>query len=114
MTSWAETQRQAEERADRRCEYCLMHQALQGATFHIEHVVPTSRGGASDLNNLAWACPGCNLRKSDRTEVADPETGTVVRLFNPRRDRWTEHFQFQEYRIVGRTPIARATVEALE
>jgi 5-methylcytosine-specific restriction endonuclease McrA len=60
-----------------------MHQALQGATFHIEHVVPCSRGGADEPDNLAWACPGCNLHKSDRVEVVDPETGAIVPLFNP-------------------------------
>ena len=45
------------ERAGGRCQYCLMHQALQGATFHIEHIVPESRGGADDLANLTLACP---------------------------------------------------------
>lgn len=51
-------------RAHGRCQYCLMHESLQGATFHIEHVVPKSKGGESTLENLALACPGCNLHKS--------------------------------------------------
>jgi hypothetical protein len=42
MSSWAETVRQVEDRAQQRCEYCRMHQALQGATFHVEHIVPSS------------------------------------------------------------------------
>ena len=50
MTSWTDTERQVEARAGERCEYCRMHQALQGATFHIEHVVPRSRGGPDDLS----------------------------------------------------------------
>ena len=29
----------------------------RGATFHVEHIVPTSRGGTSELDNLAWCCP---------------------------------------------------------
>ena len=57
MTSWADVVRAVVARAEERCEYCRMHQALQGATFHIEHTVPSSRGGAGDLANLAWACP---------------------------------------------------------
>ena len=55
------------ERAANRCQYCLMHQGLQGATFHVEHIVPRSKGGPDELANLALACPSCNLRKADRT-----------------------------------------------
>jgi hypothetical protein len=28
------------QRAGDRCEYCLMHQALQGGPFHLEHIIP--------------------------------------------------------------------------
>jgi hypothetical protein len=91
-----------------------MHQALQGATFHLEHILPQSRGGSSDPANLAWSCPGCNLRKSDRTEAVDPQTGERVAFFNPRVDRWSEHFRFNEYEIVGQTSIGRATAAALD
>ena|SRR5437660_9374320 len=114
MISWQETVRQVEDRASRRCEYCRMHQSLQGATFHVEHVVPRSLGGASDLDNLAWACPSCNLRKSDRIDGRDPETETIVTLFHPRRDQWSEHFVWQGYLIVGLTPVGRATVTTLD
>ena len=40
-------------RAGDRCEYCRMHQSLQGATFHVEHVRPASAGGPSSPDNLA-------------------------------------------------------------
>jgi hypothetical protein len=90
-----------------------MHQSLQGATFHVEHIIPRSRNGSSQLDNLAWACPGCNLHKSDRVEVRVAETGELVRLFNPRLDRWNEHFAWHGYVIRGLTSIGRATVETL-
>jgi len=109
-----EIQRQVAERAAERCEYCRMHQALQGATFHVEHIVPQSLGGDSRLENLAWACPGCNLCKSNRIEAQDPQTGQVVPLFHPRNDRWHDHFRWEGYRIVPFTPIARATATALD
>jgi len=102
------------QRAEERCEYCRMHQSLQGATFHVEHIIPGSRGGSSDLDNLAWACPGCNLHKSDRIEVPDPDSSCLVRLFHPRADNWPEHFCWEDFRLVGRTPIGRATVFGLE
>ena len=81
-----------EQRACQRCEYCRMHQSLQGASFHLEHVIPRSKGGSDGLDNLAWACPSFNLRKADRTQVVVPNVGIVTPLFNPRRDRWDEHF----------------------
>jgi hypothetical protein len=53
MTSVIVT-RLVEQRAGGRCEYCRMHQALKGATFHVEHVIPTARGGSDEPENLAW------------------------------------------------------------
>lgn len=114
MISRAELERQVAHRAANRCEYCRMHQSLQGASFHLEHIVPTSRGGASDLRNLAWSCPGCNLRKSNRIEAPDPETGVSVSLYHPRNDSWNEHFAWDDYHIVGRTPCGRASIAALD
>jgi hypothetical protein len=91
-----------------------MHQSLQGARFHLEHVVPLSRGGATDLENLAWACPGCNLRKSDRVDVIDPGTQVAVPIFHPRSYSWHAHFAWDDYQIVGLTAIGRATVATLD
>lgn len=114
MTSWSETERQVQHRAAGRCEFCRMHESLQGATFHIEHVIPRSRGGDSTLDNLAWACPGCSLRKSDRIQAADPETDELVAVYNPRLDRWNEHFRWDGYQVVALTAVGRATVAALD
>jgi hypothetical protein len=37
-----------------------------------------------------------------------------VPLFDPRRDRWADHFRWTGgYRLVGRTPSGRATIAAL-
>jgi hypothetical protein len=91
-----------------------MHQSLQGATFHIEHVVPSSAGGSDSVDNLALSCPSCNLGKSNRVQVPDPETEQPVPLFNPRTDRWSDHFTWDEdWRIVPLTLVGRATVAAL-
>ena len=101
------------ERAADRCEYCRMHQSLQGATFHIEHIVPASAGGTSDLDNLALACPNCNLHKSDRLLVPDPDTDEETLLFHPRLHAWVEHLTWDDYGMVGLTATGRATVRAL-
>jgi len=101
-------------RAAGRCQYCLMDESLQGATFHLEHIIPQSKGGQSSLENLALACPGCNLHKADKTTAIDPATGERVELFHPIRQRWPEHFRLKGYEIEGLTTIGRATVEALD
>lgn len=113
MTSRADLERLVERRAAYRCEYCRMHQSLQGATFYLEHIIPISRGGRTELANLAWASPSCNLRKADRVEATEPETGLPVSLFHPRLHNWHEHFQWYDHRDAGLTAIGRATVAAL-
>lgn len=102
------------ERAGNRCQYCLMHQRLQGATFHIEHIVPRSKGGRSEPTNLALACPSCNLHKADRITGSDPVSGAVVPLFHPGKQAWGEHFRFDGFRIAGLTPTGRATATTLD
>jgi hypothetical protein len=90
-----------------------MHESLQGATFHIEQVIPQAKGGRPDLENLALVCPGCNLHKGIRTKAVDPATGGSVRLFHPILQLWPEHFRFNGYQIEGLTAEGRATVQAL-
>src|SRR5688572_491323 len=91
-----------------------MHQSLQGATFHVEHVLPRSRNGQTLPENLAWACPRCNLLKSDRVQATDPGTGDEVPLFDPRAERWGDHFSWDGYYIMPRSAIGRATVAAFD
>ena len=104
----------ARKRAGNRCEYCLVHQYTQSASFHVDHVVPRSRGGASEMENLALACAHCDRQKWDFVEAFDPATGQTAPLFNPRTERWSDHFSFWGYRVVGRSATGRATVEALK
>jgi len=42
------------------CEYCLCE---VGCDYHIDHIVPISKGGTNELVNLAISCPKCNLSK---------------------------------------------------
>lgn len=91
-----------------------MHQSLQGATFHIEHVIPRVRGGSNKLDNLALACPSCNLHKSDRVSFALDQDSAAVALFHPRIDRWSDHLEWDDYQIVSRTEIGKATIGLLD
>ncbi len=87
------------------------HSALR---FHIEHVIAQQHGGTDDPENLALACPECNYQKGTNLSGVDPDTGKVTRLFDPRRDRWADHFTRNAALVVGRTPVGRTTVWLLE
>jgi hypothetical protein len=83
--------------------------------FTVDHVVPLARNGADSLDNLALACFHCNRRKSDNLRGIDPQSETEVSLFNPRRDRWCNHFIWSTdgLLIIGLTATGRVTVEVL-
>ena len=108
-------QRRVRQRARDRCEYCRLSQAMQEATFHIDHVVPRSGGGSSEFSNLALACVSCSLRKAARVQGVDPLTNEIAAIFHPRAARWEEHFEvLASCEIGGRTPTGRATVALLQ
>ncbi len=100
-------------RAGEHCEYCCLSQAGQEATFHIDHVTPIVVGGETTGDNLALACVSCSLHKSARQKVEDPETGSIVPIFNPRQQVWEEHFCWEDVRVVGLTATGRGTIDAL-
>ncbi len=111
--SWAETVRRVHERADFQCEYCQTGQRVTGQAMHVEHIKP---GGGDDLENLALACATCSLSKARATSAPDPETNERVLLFNPRTERWSEHFEWIENGSVvhGLTSVWRATIVRLQ
>lgn len=102
------------ERAQWRCEYCRSPAAFSTQPFEVDHIIPHSKNGQTVPENLALSC-GCNSYKGHRTHARDLQTGRVVPLFHPRRQRWTQHFAWSEdfLIIVGRTATGRATVEML-
>ena len=109
----AETRRQVVERARGCCEYCLVHQDFVASTHQVDHVIAEKHRGETALNNLALSCTLCNRRKGSDITSVDPETDEVVSLFNPRAQRWSDHFEVDGVRIVGKTREGRTTVEFL-
>ena len=53
-----------------RCAYCSAKDWEASRPFNLEHVVPRSAGGATNIHNLVWACEPCNRRKNS-TPVED-------------------------------------------
>lgn len=104
------------ERAGVCCEYCRSQERFSADPFSVEHVIPRSAGGASDLENLAFSCQGCNNRKYNSIDATDPVTGERVPLFHSRRDRWADHFAWNENfaLVVALTPVGRATLDKLQ
>lgn len=63
-----------------RCQYC----GVKSAELTIDHIIPKSRGGMDDWDNLAAACIRCNNRKGSRT----PEEAKMKLLSVPKRPHY--------------------------
>jgi hypothetical protein len=99
-----------------RCCYCQTAEEISGSRFTLDHIVPESLGGQTSSDNLCLACWECNRIKRDRITAFDPDTGKMVRLFNPNTQDWHDHFEWQNdsLLIIGVTPVGRATANALQ
>jgi hypothetical protein len=83
--------------------------------FHVDHIVPRSRGGPTELGNLALQCPYCSLHKADKVTGFDPDSGIEVPVFHPLQQVWSDHFLYQaDATCSGLTPTGRATIAALQ
>jgi HNH endonuclease len=104
------------ERAGYMCEYCLALIAYSPQPFESEHILPLSKEGPDDLENLACSCGGCNGIKYNKTHAPDPLDGKIVPLFHPRQMLWYDHFAWSTdfLNVIGITDIGRATVETLD
>lgn len=98
------------ERASFRCEYCRILDTTSLHGFHVDHIISKKHSGSDEINNLAWSCATCNRHKGTDVASYDSDTGGLTPFFNPQTDMWNEHFELNEYRIIGRTPIGRVTV----
>jgi hypothetical protein len=91
-----------------------MPQAAYRFTFPIDHIIARQHKGKTESRNLALACLRCNAHKGPNISGIDPDTGGIVRLFNPRKDRWNRHFEWSGAVLVGLSAIARATIIVLD
>ncbi|MCK6558954.1 HNH endonuclease [candidate division KSB1 bacterium] len=114
--SLAKIRRRIAAQADYRCGYCLTSEKLTGIRLALDHIIPLAAGGQSEENSLWVACRPCNEFKGALTRAEDPVTKLSVAIFSPRFQDWHEHFEWSVdgIRILGLTPIGRATVIALQ
>ena len=103
----AELRRLVAARAGFTCEYCLIHQHDVHFGCEVDHIVSEKHSGPTLAENLAFARFYCNRHKGSDIASMDPQTGKLVKLFNPRVDVWAEHFQLRGGRIKWRKESER-------
>jgi 5-methylcytosine-specific restriction endonuclease McrA len=101
------------DRAKGLCEYCQFPEEQSELRHVIDHIIARQHRGQTTFDNLAVACGRCNRSKGPNIAGLDPETGQLTRLFNPRTDQWTDHFNWQSATLVGLTAIGRVTIDVL-
>lgn len=48
-----------------RCQVCGATQK-DGVTLHVDHIIPVSKGGKTEMSNLQTLCSKCNIGKSNK------------------------------------------------
>lgn len=100
-------------RAERLCEYCLIHEEDTFFQCQVDHIISLKHGGQTDIDNLAYACVICNRNKgSDIGSILLPSR-KFTRFFNPREDMWPHHFRLEGPIIKPIMSIAKATAQIL-
>lgn len=111
----ADLRRLISARADHLCEYCLIHSDDTFFGCEIDHIVSEKHGGPTREDNLAYACLVCNRNKGSDIASIVPGTDERVRFFNPRTERWRDHFHLDSdgFTILALTAIGEATSRIL-
>jgi len=104
MTSVSKATREiVRERAGRRCEYCRKPEGVSQFVHTIDHITALKHKGTSELDNLAWACFQCNSTKG--SDIASYDNKVLTLFYNPRIQKWDDHFEMDGAIILGKTPI---------
>ena len=101
------------DRANGVCEYCHFPEEHSFNPFQVDHIIAGKHDGPTVESNLAWSCFYCNTYKGPNLSGWDAEADAIVRLYHPRKDRWSDHFQWNGSILVGKTQIGVATVKVL-
>lgn len=106
--------RKVASRAKYRCEYCRRLETDSFIRYQSDHIISRKHGGKITFENLAHSCPICNNAKgSDLSTILNDEN-QLIRLFNPRKDNWFEHFEVADGMILAKTDIGEATIKLLK
>jgi 5-methylcytosine-specific restriction endonuclease McrA len=78
-----------------RCQYCGRQHPMDDLTC--DHVIPRSRGGRAEWDNIVTCCVSCNRKKGGNT----PEEAGLHLIKKPAKPSWLWGFQV---RFAGRRP----------
>jgi hypothetical protein len=101
-------------RADRICEYCLIHEDDTVFGCQVDHIIGEKHGGPTIADNLAFACTFCNRYKGSDIGSIVWATGEYCRFFHPRIDFWVDHFALDDLHISPLTAIGEVTARILD
>ena len=101
-------------RAKNLCEYCLIREEDTYFGCQVDHIISEKHGGSTHEDNLAYACSYCNRNKRSDIGSIVWQTQRFCRFFNPRVDRWADHFRLDGIRIAFLTPIGKVTSRILD
>lgn len=104
------------ERAGFKCEYCTIPDSVAYSFYkhQVDHIISLKHRGSNEIDNLAYACFTCNVNKGTDVGSIHDETGTFVGFYNPRTDKWDEHFTVNLYRIETLTHVGWVTAIMLQ
>jgi len=102
------------QRAGEQCEYCRFPHTAALFAFEMEHIIAEKHDGITVVENLALSCPSCNRFKGTDLGSIDPETQQLTPFFNPRLQKWSDHFRLDRGIIVPLTPQGRVTAKILQ
>jgi 5-methylcytosine-specific restriction endonuclease McrA len=71
----AEDVQEQYERQKGRCYWCGKR---VGKNYHVDHIVPLSRGGSNWPENIVLACPSCNISKSNKLPHEWPQGNRLL------------------------------------
>ena len=94
-------------------EYCLIHEDDTYLGCQVDHIIAEKHGGPTETENLSYACTFCNRAKGTDIGSIAHSTDEFSQFFNPRTDRWMDHFRVRGVLIEPRTSVGEATVRIL-
>jgi hypothetical protein len=111
MTSYvsSDLRRRVRDRSHGICEYCLIHESDTFYGCQVDHIISEKHGGPTVHGNLAYACAFCNRAKGSDIASIAPTTSELTPFFNPRDQKWLDHFRLDGVAITALTPVGEAT-----
>lgn len=96
-----------------RCQYCGCDSSNPEIVLEIDHIIPVSKGGLDDTDNLLTACFSCNRGKSDNWLTSVPLS--VEEKWEKSKERELQYQQYIAYfnEIEDRIGIQISSIEAI-